>query len=86
MLDTSTGELSQPGLKRVLSGYERALLVQTPAMDDAELLRRGSEFSQRTGLRLESKQGSMEPLTSAWRAARDYTLSNTSVVEQGRRR
>jgi hypothetical protein len=79
MLDTPSGQLSQPGLKRVLSGYERALLVQTPALDDAELLQRGDEFSQRTGLRLESIQGTMDPLTSAWIAARDFILPNSSV-------
>lgn len=82
MLDPRSGELSQPGLKRVLSGYERALLVQTPALDDAELQRRGTEFCQRTGLRLESIQGSMDPLTTAWAAARDYILSNSSVDQE----
>jgi hypothetical protein len=69
MLDTRSGEVSQPGLKRVLAGYERVLLVQTPALADDELQRRGAEFSQRTGLPVETGRGTMAPLTTAWEAA-----------------
>ena len=70
MLDPRSGEVAQPGLKRLLSNYERALLVQTPALADDELLRRGEDFSKITGLRLETRQGSMALLTEAWVAAK----------------
>jgi hypothetical protein len=79
MLDMRTGTVSQPGLKRVLSGYERALLVQTPAMDDDELQRRGDEFAQLTGLRLEVQAGTMGPLVVAWSSAK-AALRSRSVL------
>lgn len=78
MLDPRSGELSQLGLKRVLAGYERALLVQTPALADDELLRRGDEFSRLTGLRLEVQQGTLDPLASAWDAAKCFVLSKSA--------
>ncbi len=76
MLD-SHGEASQPGLKRVLAGYERALLVQTPALADDEMLLRGAEFCRQTGLRLEVRQGTMELLTAAWAAAKSFVQAKT---------
>lgn len=75
MLDTRSGEVSQPGLKRVLAGYERALLVQTPALDADEMLRRGEEFSRKTGLRLEVRQGSMDLLAVTWLDAKRFVLA-----------
>jgi hypothetical protein len=80
MLDTRSGELSQPGLKRVLAGYERALLVQTPALADDELQRRGAEFGRQTGLPLETSRGTMAPLTAAWEAAKAAVLSKTAAA------
>jgi hypothetical protein len=70
MLDLGSGKVSQPGLKRLLSGYERALLVQTPVMADEKLQRHGHEFAQQTGLRLETERGTMTPLRAAWEAAK----------------
>ncbi len=80
MLDMRTGKVSQPGLERLLSGYERALLVQTPAMADDELQQRGTEFSNRTGLCLETQTGTMAPLNTAWDAAKEALLSNSSIA------
>jgi hypothetical protein len=70
MLDKSSGEISQPGLKRRLSDYQRALLVCSPVLSDKELQRRGAEFSRLTGLRLETQSGTLAPLTAAWNAAK----------------
>lgn len=75
MLDPRSDAVSQPGLKRLLSGYERALQVQTPALADDELQQRGDEFSQRTGLRLEKQAGTMAPLTTAWNDAKAFLRS-----------
>jgi len=82
MLDPTTGEVALPGLKRVLAGYERALLVQTPALADDEMLRRGAEFSRQTGLRLEVRQGTMELLTAAWIAATRFLQSKPAATEK----
>ncbi|MDD1619841.1 MAG: DUF1638 domain-containing protein [Methylococcaceae bacterium] len=81
MLDPRSGEMAQPGLKRVLAGYERALLVPTPALTEGEMLRRGEEFSRQTGLRLEVRQGTMDLLTTAWRAAKSF-IESTLVPEE----
>lgn len=62
--------LEEPQLKRVLAGYERALLVQTPALPRDEMLRRGAELCRETGLRLEVREGTMELLTATWAAAK----------------
>lgn len=79
MLDTRSGEVSQPGLNRILAGYKRALLVQTPALGDDELQRRGAEFSRQTGLPLETDRGTMAPLTTAWEAAKDAVLPKAAT-------
>lgn len=68
-LDVARGEIAQPGPSRLLAGYERALLVQTPAIARDELLRSGAEFGRRTGLRVEVREGTMELLTAAWAEA-----------------
>lgn len=81
MLDPRSGEMAQPGLKRLLSGYERALLVLTPALTDDEMLSRGEEFSRQTGLRLEVRQGTMALLTTAWTAAKSAVDSTVAPDE-----
>jgi hypothetical protein len=70
MLDPRSDELSQPGLKRMLRDYERALVVQSPALPDKELSRDGEKFSRLTGLRLETQNGTMAGLTKAWEQAK----------------
>jgi hypothetical protein len=70
MLDPRSDELTQPGLKRMLRDYERALLVQTPALSIKELSCEGAEFSRLTGLRLETQNGTMAGLTTAWESAK----------------
>jgi hypothetical protein len=75
MLDLPNGTLSQPGLKRLLSGYERGLIVQTPAIADKELQSHGEDFASVTGLRLEAKEGTMDPLIKAWNSAKDAIQS-----------
>jgi hypothetical protein len=82
MLDARSGEISQPGLNRLLSGYERALLVRTPAVADDELRRRGREFSRKTGLRLEEREGTMAPLSAAWRAAKRAVMPDASQLQK----
>jgi hypothetical protein len=84
MLDPHSKDLAQTGLKRVLVGYERALLVQTPALADDELLRSGAEFRRQTGLRLEQRQGSIAPLTCAWSATKNCVQSKMVIDEEGR--
>lgn len=83
MLDSHSGEVAQPALKRVLAGYQRALLVQTPALAEDEMLRRGEEFSRKTGLRLEVRQGNMNLLTAAWLAAKGFVQQNVPSNEKG---
>jgi hypothetical protein len=83
MLDAESGRVSQPGLERLLSGYERALLVKTSAINDDELQRGGVEFSRLTGMRLETQSGTMVPLIEAWKSAKDAALSNPELNAVG---
>jgi hypothetical protein len=70
MLDKQSTEVSQPGLKRLLSDYERVLLIQTPALPDTQLCQRGDEFARLIGLRKETQVGTMAPLIAAWESAK----------------
>ena len=79
MLCSRSLDAAQPVLKRVLAGYERALLVQTPALPQDEMLRRGAELCRQTGLRLEAREGTMELLVVAWAAAKDALQSKTAA-------
>jgi hypothetical protein len=83
MLDMKTGAVSQPGLERLLSGYQRALLVQTPAISDDDLQRGGVEFSRLTGMRLETQPGTMAPLIAAWNAAKASALTKSALNAAG---
>jgi hypothetical protein len=67
----------------LLSGYERALLVRTPAITDEELQKSGDEFSRLTGMRLEVQSGTMSPLIAAWTAAKEATLSKPGLSAAG---
>lgn len=78
MMDTKSGELAQPALKRVLTGYQRALLVPTSGQAGDEMLRRGEEFCRQTGLRLEVRQGNMDLLSEAWLAAKRFVKQNAA--------
>jgi hypothetical protein len=83
MLDEGSGELSQPGLKRLLSDYQRALLLRSPVLPDNELQQRGLEFGRLTGLGLETQSGTLAPLTAAWNAAKAtlQLISSYNTVE-----
>jgi hypothetical protein len=70
MMDKGSGEMAQPGLKRLLTDYRRALLISSPVLPENELQRRGAEFGRLTGLRLETQSGTLAPLTAAWNAAK----------------
>jgi hypothetical protein len=83
MLDMRTGKVSQPGLERLLSGYERALLVQTPAISSDELLRQGDLFARETGLRIEIQDGTMAPLVAAWNSAKEAIYSRSVLKAAG---
>jgi hypothetical protein len=67
---TPGSDVLQPGMKRLLDGYQRALLVKTPALAESEQRQCAAEFCHQTGLRLEECQGGMAPLTAAWNAAK----------------
>ena len=84
MHDGCSGMASQSGIERLLSGYERALLVQTPAISSDELYNQGIEFSQMTGLRLEPLVGTMAPLVTAWESAKDAIYAKPVFVAEGR--
>jgi hypothetical protein len=79
MLDSPSGMSCQPGIGRLLSGYERALLVQTPAISPDELHSQGVEFAEKTGLRLETQDGTMAPLVIAWKSAKSVVLSKPKL-------
>lgn len=83
MLDPQAGKVTLPGIKRLLSAYERALLVQTPALAGDELARRGEDFARQTGLRLEVREGTLELLTGAWEEAKRFLLQNAAPFERG---
>jgi hypothetical protein len=79
MLDSASGEVTQPGLQRLLTGYERGLLVQSPALDEEILQRRGVEFQQQTALRLETQVGTMNLLIDAWQRTKSAVRSEAGV-------
>ncbi len=83
MLDSRSGKVSTPLLKRILAGYERALLVQTAALAEDEAKRLGLEFSRQTGLRLEVRQGTFDLLTAAWTRAKDSVRLKTTAEARG---
>ncbi|MET0043395.1 MAG: DUF1638 domain-containing protein, partial [Candidatus Thiodiazotropha sp. 6PLUC3] len=83
MMDSHSGEVSQPGLKRLLADYERGLLLQSPALPNDELQQHGNEFSRMTGLRLETECGTMKPLTMAWDAAKTAVRSMSAEPASG---
>jgi hypothetical protein len=84
MFDTGNGELAQAGRQRVLAGYQRALLVLTPALADAPMRRLGRAFCAVTGLRLEERRGSLTLLAEAWaRAKRAAWPAATSALQGG---
>jgi hypothetical protein len=83
MLDAGAGKVSQPGLERLLYGYERALLVTTPALACEEQQRNGVEFARQTGLILERKAGTLAPLIMAWDAAKASLLSEPEDLAAG---
>ena len=78
MLDKGSGEMSQPGLQRLLSDYQRALLVRSPVLPDKELQRRGAEFSRMTELPLETQSGTLAPLIAAWNTAKAALQSKSA--------
>lgn len=79
MLDSHSGTSCQPGFERLLSDYERALLVQTPAISSDELHRQGVEFAEKAGLRVETQNGTIAPILVAWESAKTAILSNTKL-------
>lgn len=83
MFDTRSGELAQAGRKRLLAGYQRGLLVLTPAFAEAAMRQRGRTFCQATGLRLEERRGSMALLAAAWSRARNSLEAPTASAQQG---
>jgi hypothetical protein len=83
MLDMGVNKLSQPGIERLLSGYERALLVHTPAISRENLRKQGVEFEKATGLHLEAQDGTMAPLVSAWDLAKSAIYSGTALKVAG---
>jgi hypothetical protein len=83
MLETDADKGSQVGLKRLLSDYERGLLVQTPVLAREELQRRGAEFRDQTGLRVETQTGTLNPLVEAWDGAKATLRSMAQLDPAG---
>ena len=83
MFDTRHGELAQTGRQRVLAGYQRALLVLTPALAEAPMRRLGHAFCEATGLCLEERRGSLALLAEAWSAAKRSAWQVTAGEAQG---
>ncbi|MES9990825.1 MAG: DUF1638 domain-containing protein [Candidatus Thiodiazotropha sp.] len=82
MLETGSGEVSQPVLKRLLSNYQRALLVQSPVVANDEMQARGAEFGRLTGLNVETERGNYIPLLQAWDAAKaTIRPANVSAIQ-----
>jgi hypothetical protein len=71
-------------LRRVFSGYRRMLFVVTPAMEEEEMRLRVGDLNQVLDLSLESRSGSVEMLSRAWKAARDAVSQRSHVLPQGR--
>ncbi len=69
----------QAATKRMFSHYERSLLILTPVVERAEMEHNVAEFNQIFGLRVETRQGTMQLLTEAWDSAKSF-LTGPSVA------
>lgn len=56
--------------RRLLTHYERALLVLTPVMSEDDMRQQIAEFNQFFDLRVETRQGTLRLLHDAWEAAK----------------
>jgi hypothetical protein len=65
-------------LKRLFAHYERSLLIVTPVMREDEMKRRAEEFNQLLGLRVETRQGTLDLLTETWNSAKAEVLKSTA--------
>jgi hypothetical protein len=59
-------------LKRMFARYERSLLVKTPIMSEDDMQRNVEEFNQLLGLRVETRQGTIDMLSEAWQSAKAF--------------
>ena len=74
MLEGSNGA-TDDALKRMFARYERSLLIVTPVMHEDEMKRRAQEFNQLFGLRVETRQGTLDLLTDTWNSAKAAVLN-----------
>ncbi len=65
-------------LKRVFHGYERALLIETPAMPLDTMRRRVEAFRTRLDLRVEACAGSLDILRASWKAAKACSIGQSN--------
>jgi hypothetical protein len=66
-------------LRRVFAGYERMLLVVTPAMEEEEMRLRVCDLNRMLGLSLETRTGSVEMLSHAWKVMREAVSQRTDT-------
>ncbi len=70
------GGMSMDIAKRLFKNYKRTLLITNPTMDADQMLEQVQEFNHLFDCRSEVSQGSMDMLTEAWNAAREYVLTH----------
>ncbi|MDP3177975.1 MAG: DUF1638 domain-containing protein, partial [Spirochaetaceae bacterium] len=69
-LGSGPGARMTRAAKRMFDRYERALMILTPAMTEDEMRHGAEPFARELGLRLDTRQGSLEILFSSWQSAK----------------
>lgn len=66
------GDVEREAAKRLFARYERTLLVVTPVLPQDEMKQRAHEFSRLLGLRVQEREGTLDLLRQAWKAAKAF--------------
>ncbi|MFW9997938.1 MAG: DUF1638 domain-containing protein, partial [Candidatus Odinarchaeota archaeon] len=69
------GDVEREVAKRLFAHYERTLLVLTSIVPQDEMKQSADEFSRLFGLYVQERQGTLDILCQAWKAAKAFLES-----------
>jgi hypothetical protein len=69
------GDVEREVAKRLFAYYERTLLVLTPVVPQDEMKQSANEFSRLFGLCVQEREGTLDILSQAWKAAKAFLES-----------
>jgi len=82
MLKTQRGVLDPAISKRLMSNYERVLVLSTPALPAEDMTPKIQEFSEVYGLRIEAREGTLDILNETWLTAKRVLTTNSEASRQ----